>query len=223
MIFFEQNGIIKPEITIEQVRHPPEVLYMALQKRIYIVTGAFSCGKTTTLQCLQKLFDYTIFREAHLLVLDELGVRADGHPIDHPITPITNSEHFCPMCNPLEFAQMVLKKQQYTESIAPDGSLIERGFIDPVEYFLRNTGFEAFPDQTLKEKFHPYEKVFLFDVIPDVQVAKWGKSREERIELAYHINDRLYRMYKQKGFNVYFIEKASVEKRARSVHEIIRE
>ncbi len=62
-----------------------------------------------------------------------------------------------------------------------------------------------------------YVKVLSFDVMPELQSVRWGKSAEQRTREAIAINDRLDRMYRAAGFEVVHIEAGSVEARAAQV------
>jgi hypothetical protein len=64
---------------------------------VFVATGAFDCGKTTTLERLREHHGVRIHAEAHLGVLARLGERTAGHPPGQPFSPITSPDHFCPM------------------------------------------------------------------------------------------------------------------------------
>ncbi|MDP2908190.1 MAG: hypothetical protein Q8N77_00105, partial [Nanoarchaeota archaeon] len=68
-------------------------------------------------------------------------------------------------------------------------------------------------------KFADYAYVFLFDVMPSLQVPKWGKSLEERLEEAKEINKTLFGMYSNKGYDIFVVPAGSVQERAKTVHE----
>ena len=190
-----------------------------MRKQVFIVTGASGCGKTTTLEFLRSAWGYRFHHEAHLQVIADLGKKAEGHPLTSRFKRIEEEGHFCPMCNPMGFANLVLKKQLEIESEVEDGDLIERGYVDAMEYCRRNSRREGCEFKYGKEAFSLYAEVFLMDVVPAVQKAKWGKSKEERIREGYAINQRLKESYEQEGFPVFVVPPGSVEERARLIHQ----
>ncbi|MEW5818717.1 MAG: ATP-binding protein [Cyanobacteriota bacterium] len=192
-----------------------------MKKNIFIATGAYDCGKTTTLKYLRANYGVKIHKEAHLIVLEKLGNKINGHAPDKPFEKILANDHFCPMCNPLEFAEMVLEEQLTTEKLASNGDFIERGYIDPLEYYLRNSNQPEWTGKYSKRNFLNYSKVFLFNVIAATQVPRWGKTAEIRIKEAHHINERLHKMYSNAGFDICTIPDDSVENRAKMILDLI--
>jgi hypothetical protein len=106
---------------------------------VFVATGAFDCGKTTTLEWLREHHGVRIHAEAHRSALAKLGERTAGHPPGQPFSPINDPEHSCPMCRPWAFARLVLDEQRNIELAAQPGDLLERGFLDPIEMLLRRT------------------------------------------------------------------------------------
>src|SRR6185369_14105762 len=184
-----------------------------MTRRLYVVTGAYSCGKTTTMKYLAATHGFGIHSEAHQRVLDDFGDRTRGHPPDEPFQPVNDPDHFCPMCRPLEFAELVLLKQADIEAGAADGDFLERGYLDPIEYYLRNTGSTVYPWGSNPPRFAHYRAVFLFAVLPEIQKPRWGKTREQRIAEAKMINERLLGLYRNAGFHCHIIEPGTVEER----------
>jgi predicted ATPase len=193
-----------------------------MTRGLYVVTGAYSCGKTTTMKYLAATHGYGIHSEAHQSVLDELGERTRGHPPGQPFQPVNEPDHFCPMCRPLEFAELVLMKQSAIEAGAADGDLLERGYLDPIEYYLRNTGATAYPWGPNPPRFAHYRLVFIFAVLPEVQMPRWGKTREQRIAEAKRINERLLGLYRDAGFRCHIIEPGTVEERADAIMSLMK-
>jgi predicted ATPase len=184
---------------------------------VFVATGAFDCGKTTTLEWLRQHHGVRIHAEAHLSVLAQLGERTAGHPPGRSFSQITDPDHFCPMCRPREFAQLVLDEQRNIELAAQPGDLLERGFVDPIEMLLRRTDA---PDDAQRPAWRPisrYLRVLSFDVMPQLQRPRWGKTAAERAEQARAINLRLDRLYRAAGCEVVHIEAGSVEARAAQV------
>ncbi|MBM3199528.1 ATP-binding protein [Candidatus Woesearchaeota archaeon] len=196
--------------TVTKLKTSPE-------KNLYVVTGAHDCGKTATLEFLRGVYGYNIQKEAASLALDDLGSKKLGHDPCMPLKKIYGKRHICPVCTPLKFAKLALKKQKELEKLASEGSLLERGYVDIIEFYTRHN-----KTKDLKhDKFADYANVFLLEVMPSLQEPKWGKSKQERTEEARRINDRLLKMYTAEGFNVSFIPAGSVEERAKRIHERI--
>jgi predicted ATPase len=188
-------------------------------KPLVVVTGAFDVGKTTTLEWLRDHHGLRIHGEAYLTVLARLGDRKLGHPPGQGFTKITDAEHFCPMCRPFEFAELVLAEQAAVERSAEPGDVLERGWLDPIEMLLRNTGDDA-PRPTWTPVAE-YVQVIVFDVMPELQRPRWGKSAEVRVAEAMAINRRLEQFYREAGYEPNVIASGTVEARARRLLEIL--
>jgi predicted ATPase len=190
-------------------------------KPVVVVTGAFDVGKTTTLEWLRDHHGLRIHGEAYLTALAKLGARKLGHPPEQGFTPIADPEHFCPMCRPFEFAELVLAEQAAIERCAEPGDILERGWIDPIEMLLRNTG-----DDAPRPAWTPvarYVRVIVFEVMPELQRPRWGKSTAERVTEAEAINQRLAKFYRDAGYDPIAIPPGTVELRAQHVLEILGE
>ena len=188
---------------------------------VFIATGAFDCGKTTTLEHLRAHHGRRIHAEAHLRALASLGDRREGHPPDQAFARIDDPRHLCPMCRPWDFAELVLAHQRTIEARAAPGDLLERGYLDPIEMLLRNTGDDAGP----RPRWTPvarYVRVLLFGVMPQLQRPRWTKTQTQRAAEAEAINRRLEGLYREAGFTVVSIPPGSVEARARLVLELIQ-
>lgn len=192
-------------------------------KPLFVATGAFDCGKTTTLTWLRDRHGLRIHAEAHLRALARLGARTAGHPPGQGFTRIADDGHFCPMCRPWDFAELVLAEQRAIETAAQPGDLIERGYLDPIEMLLRNTGA---PDDAPRPGWIPvshYAVVMCFEVMPELQSPRWGRDAKTRAEQAWNINERLIRLYRAAGHEVVIIEAGSVEARAAQVLAWLRD
>lgn len=186
---------------------------------VVVVTGAFDAGKTTTLEWLRDHHGLRIHGEAYLSVLAGLGDRKLGHPPGQGFAKIEDPEHFCPMCRPFEFAELVLAEQAAIERAAEPGDILERGWIDPIEMLLRNTG-----DDAPRPAWIPvarYARVIVFEVMPELQRSRWGKSAEVRVAEAMIINARLIALYRDAGYEPILIPAGSVAARGRRLLEIL--
>ena len=126
-----------------------------------VFTGAFSVGKTTTLEHLAGGLGFTPDREAHRQVLARLGSRTHGHPPHAPFTRIDAGGHLCPMCCPEAFCDQVLALQREIEAGHPP--FVDRGQIDPLELRSRRTSEPL--DALLASLELPYTQAFVFEVI----------------------------------------------------------
>lgn len=184
---------------------------MSEPKQLTVVTGAFDCGKTTTLEWLRDHHGLRIHGEAHLRALALLGQRTAGHPPDQGFSRIDDPAHFCPMCRPWAFAELVLAEQRAIELAARDGDVLERGYLDPIEMLLRNTGASDHPSWTPVAR---YRRVIVFEVMPELQRPRWGKPAAQRVAEARLINQRLTQLYRAAGFDLRTIPPGPVEQRA---------
>jgi predicted ATPase len=183
-------------------------------RQVIVVTGAFDCGKTTTLEWLRDHHGVRIHGEAHLRALALLGERTAGHPPDRGFARIDDPHHFCPMCRPWEFAELVLAEQRAIELAAGDGDVLERGYLDPIEMLLRNAPGSSRPSWT---PVAHYRRVMVFEVMPELQRPRWGKSAAQRVAEAVAINERLARLYRQAGHELRVISPGTVEQRAKQL------
>jgi predicted ATPase len=197
---------------------------MSEPKRVTVVTGAFDCGKTTTLEWLRDHHGVRIHGEAHLRALVSLGERTAGHPPDRSFSRIDDPTHFCPMCRPWEFAELVLAEQRAIEIAARDGDVLERGWLDPIEMLLRNTKADddascPWPSWTPIAR---YRQVIVFEVMPELQRPRWGKPAAQRVAEAIAINERLARLYRAERFEIVAIPPGTVEHRAGLLLDVLR-
>lgn len=182
---------------------------------LYVVTGASGVGKTTTLRWLRDHDGIRFHGEAHTGMVRSLGARAHGHPPDAPFRRIDDPGHFCPLCRGREFREMVVAAQKALEAGAATGDFVDRGILDPIEFFLRHSGA---PDAAIPDgDWQPvgrYRTIFLFEVMPELQRPKWGRSAEERIAEALMIEQRLARIYASRGHDVVRVPPGDVAWRA---------
>jgi predicted ATPase len=186
---------------------------------VFVATGAFDCGKTTTLEWLRDHHGLRIHGEAHLRALARLGERTAGHPPNCGFTRIADPAHFCPLCRPWEFAELVLAEQAEIEQCAQSGDILERGWLDPIEMLLRNTGADDDAPRPAWAPIARYVRVFLFELMPELQRPRWGKDVAARRAEARAINERLARLYRGAGYEIVRIAPGRVEERAARVLE----
>ena len=192
---------------------------MNSQKQIYIITGAHDTGKTATLRHLKENYEYVIFKEAPKRVLESLGQRCYHDPI-LPFKFNYSQQHVCPKCRPIELTKLVVREQKNIENKINGCALLERGFPDYVAFLKSmNVNFS-----TLKRELkclYKYHKIFLLDVIPEIQEAKFGKTKQERIKEAFYFNQLLLTEYKTLNYEVLVVPPVSVQDRAMYIHENI--
>jgi len=189
---------------------------------LFAAVGSYSCGKTTTLRYLAEHYGHGVHEEAHNQVLAVLGRRMDGHPPDQGYTRIDAPGHFCPMCQPVAFCDMVLARQAAIEAAAAPGDFVDHGWLDAVEYCCRNAGLDALPVDPTRPRFAPYALVFLFAVVPGAQQPRWGKPVAQRIAECEAINARLAALYRSHGMTVVEVPADSVERRAARIHDAVQ-
>lgn len=198
---------------------------------MFVATGAASVGKTTTMAWIAQRTGQVLHGEAHRHVLATLGERSAGHPPDQGFSRIEDPNHFCPACHPRDFCEQVISHQQQVERTARLGDILDRGICDPIEFYLRHSGV-ALADLSRREvldkwidpRWQPqctYARVFLFEVMPELQFARWGKSVEERIAEAQEIERRLAVLYRMMGHEVVRIPPAPVAERAAMVQALM--
>ena len=194
---------------------------------VFIATGAYSVGKTTTLRWLSEHRGVTVHAEAHPQAVAALGERSLGHPPGQPFSRIDDPAHFCPACHPRAFCDQVVALQHRIEAAASPWDLLERGVYDPVEFCLRLGGApaSAIEDEACLDPawrpLRPYARVFLFEVMPELQQPKWGRTADARVAEALMIEGRLERIYATRGYDIVRIAPGRVEERAARVLDVI--
>ncbi len=191
-----------------------------MSPRLYAAVGAFGCGKTTTLAFLARHHGVRCHAEAHNAVIAELGPRTSGHPETDPWSRIDDPAHLCGICTPVAFAQRVLERQWAIEQSASDGDFVDHGWLDAIDYVAQRAGESELSGLRLPV-FAPYRCVFLFEVMPELQRVRWGKSREQRVEEAVAANQRLEGLYREWGMDVVIVPAGTVAERAARVLEAL--
>ena len=181
---------------------------------VFVATGAWDTGKTTTLRALSEVSGIRVHDEAHNRVLRRLGVRTHGHAPDEPLSYIDSPEHLCPVCTPGAFAERVLAEQARIEEAALPGEFLERGYLDPLEYMKHHAPRVERVPAAWRPRVH-YGAVFLFALLPDVQRSRWGKTIGHREREARRINIALEEAYQAAGHQVVRVPAGTVAERVK--------
>lgn len=181
--------------------------------RVIVATGAFDCGKSTTLAYLRDHHGHRVHEEAHVQVLAAIRSRTVGHAPDAELRYIDDPSHLCPVCRPAEFAALVLERQLAIEASARDGDILERGVFDPIQY-ARFHPRDGHPLPVAVQPHADYTRVLLFEVMPELQRPRWGKSHEQRIAEARTVNEQLATAYEKGGYDVTSVPPGTVAERA---------
>ena len=165
----------------------------------YVLTGAPSSGKTTTLEALKKK-GYKVFYEWARIYIDHEMKKG------RTLKDIRKNE--------LQFQRKILKLKIDFEKKLPKRKLIflERGIPDSTAY-MKMCGIEK--DQTLEKALKKcfYKKVFLLELIK----YETDYARTESQEDAMVIDDLLEKSYTDLGIKVTRVPKMSVEKRVKFI------
>jgi len=190
-------------------------------KTVFVATGAYRAGKSTTLGHLAEAHGLLVADEAHTRILDDLGERRMGHDRHAPFASITDDAHFCPMCRPEAFSDLVVAEQRRIEAAAGPGTILDRGMIDPLEMRARRTGEDLRALISVTPPDVRYASVFVFDVMPGLMTPRWGRSEAERVEQAHSIRARLENAYREAGHRVVRVPPGTLAERAAVVLEHI--
>lgn len=165
----------------------------------YVITGAPSSGKTTTLKALEKK-GYKVFYEwARIYIDDEIKK-------GRTLREIRKDE--------LEFQRKILELKVNFEKKLPKQNLVfmERGIPDSTAYMkLAGGKRNKALDKALKNSY--YKKVFLLELIK----YKLDYARTESQEEAILLDNLLESSYADLGIRVVRVPKMSVEKRVKFI------
>jgi predicted ATPase len=165
----------------------------------YVITGAPSSGKTTTLEYLGKK-GYKIYYEWARIYIDEEIKKG------RTIQEIRKHE--------LSFHKKILDlKVDFEKKLDPaELAFMERGIPDSTAY-MKMAGVENDKDLVAANKKCAYKKVFLMELI------KYEKdyARTESQEEAMIIDSLLEKSYTDLGMEVIRVPKMSVEERAQFI------
>jgi predicted ATPase len=186
-------------------------------RRLAVATGAWSTGKSTTLARVAEVSSVRVHPEAYRQVLEQLGPKREGHPPDRPFSRVDAPDHLCPMCEPRAFAALVLARQRELERGAHCGDLLERSVIDSVELFERTCGADRAALAVPEAQGTVYGPVLLFEVMPELQRPRWGKTAARRLEEAREVSARLEGAYRAAGYDPVTISAGTVDDRALAV------
>ncbi len=165
----------------------------------YVITGAPSSGKTTTLEALKKK-GYKVFYEWARIYIDEEMRKG------RTLKEIRKNE--------LSFQRKILKLKVDFEKKLPKKDLVfmERGIPDSTAY-MQMCGIKNDKDlaRTLKNCF--YKKVFLMELLK----YELDYARTESQEEAQLLEKLLEKSYTDLGIIVIRVPKMSVEKRVKFI------
>ena len=97
-----------------------------------------------------------------------------------------------------------------------DSDILERGVFDPIQY-ARFHARDGHPPPVAVQPHAHYTRVLLFEVMPELQRSRWGKTREQRVAEAQTVNEQLERAYPDAGHHVITVPAGTVAERAAAV------
>lgn len=161
----------------------------------YVITGAPSSGKTTTLEALKKK-GYKVFYEWARIYIDQEMKKG------RTLKEIRKNE--------LEFQRKILKLKVNFEKKLPRKDLVfmERGIPDSTAY-MQMCGIKRDKDLAKALKNSSYKKVFLMELLK----YELDYSRTESEEEAQILDNLLEKSYTDLGIKVIRVPKMSIEKR----------
>lgn len=168
---------------------------MSIDTNWCVITGGPSSGKTKTIEHLASL-GYEIVSEAARILIDAEAKK--GKTIEE----IRRNE--------AEFQRKILQtKIETEEKLSPEQVIFfDRGIPDSVAYY-QLCGLDA--DSVKKEsKKRKYRRVFLLE---QLQFEK-DYARSENEKLAGILSRLIRKAYSDLGYDIIFVSRASVEKRA---------
>lgn len=185
-----------------------------------VITGAPDTGKTTLINELCMWMNATSHEEAPRIFMSTID--CSGHdPNEKPVF-ITDRSHCCPLCAPHEFFRGVCAVQRELETMDQIEPIVffERGFQDYEEFLERVTGKDV---PAITDGARPYDFVFIMPVVPERQVARWGKTKEERTKEAEQINLRVSERYKATSSydGLYWLQSAPLSEQVAQVKQLM--
>ena len=185
-----------------------------------VITGAPNTGKSTLINELCFWTGAKSHVEAPRIFMSTID--CSGHDPNETPVFITDRNHCCPICAPHEFFRGVCAVQRELETTDQVEPIVffERGFQDYEEFLNRVTGKEV---PAITGGARPYDFVFIMPVVASRQVARWGKTKEERTAEAEQINLRVSERYKaSKSYDgLYWLQDAPLPDMVAQVKQLI--
>lgn len=169
---------------------------MASNKK-YIITGAPGTGKTTIIDALNDRGVYCNGEISRSIIQEELDKGGDA----------------LPWKNLTAFSErvIVLRAQQHSTAPEDQPSFYDRGIIDVLAYMDKDK--LSIPESWFEmAKKHPYNKK-VFIAPPWEKIFTNDEERKETFEVAKEIHEFLCKTYRDYGYELIEIPKASVEER----------
>lgn len=164
----------------------------------YVITGAPSSGKTTTLEYLEKKDKKVYYERARIYIDQEIKK-------GKTLKEIRKDE--------VLFQKKIVKiKINFEKKLNPESILfMERGIPDSVAYLMLAGGNDSILEQAIKEC--SYKKVFIMELI------KYSKdyARTESQEEAMFLDNLLEKSYTDLGIPVIRVPRLTVSKRAKFI------
>lgn len=167
----------------------------------YVITGAPSSGKTTTLQALEKKGFKVIYEASRALIDEEMKKGKTLQEIRK---------------NELEFQKKVLELKVKIEKNLnlKDLVFLERGIPDSIVYY-QLCGLVEEPNLEKAVKKSSYKKVFLLELLDYVK----DYARTEDEDKAKEIEKKLLESYKKIGIKVIKVPKKTIDERVNFILE----
>lgn len=174
------------------------------EKPWYVITGAPSSGKTTTLALLAAN-GYRVVPEAARLVIDEGMARGLS------LAQIRADE--------VEFQRHILRRKQQVETELPPGEIVlfDRGMHDSIAYMRLHKVDEAPARAAARQS--QYRTVFILDPLPYLEDYARNESRDQ-VEV---LDELLEQAYREHGYTVVRVPVGPVEERAATIRSYIND
>jgi len=158
-----------------------------------VITGAPSCGKTSTIRALQAI-GYTTLPEAARIVIDQRISEGDD-------PQSVRKED--------DFHEQIEEMDRQIESLLPEYEdvFLDRSLADNIGY-RRHFGSPV-PDKLIEECTDKYDSIFVLEPLPFVDDAVRSESAEEAQDLHY----TLIETYEDLGYDVDVVPVKPIDER----------